>query len=304
MTYLILTDNELFSNVAESEICHLEKSAKIYKSDFQENNLKKIKRYLSDLSLCVIYSEKAETTSFFISDVCSMASICGYVIAKEIPVITNIPFLSKYTLFSSDEIKDLKTKARILNYIEKQYDFICNKNEIRSSKKALFEKGIPFTPDCFASYIAKDKIEICNLFLNAGIDINSRDDTGTPMINIAVRNDNEEFLKRLISLGADINAVSEDRGYTPVMDAVWRGNKNITQLLINHGAELNTINKEGQTNLILAVGSNKAEICKMLVENGADPDIKDQMGMSAYGYATLFRKEAIVEILKPYHKEN
>ena len=40
-----------------------------------------------------------------------------------------------------------------------------------------------------------------------------------------------------------------------------------------------------------------------IAKNGADPDIKDQMGMSAYGYATLFKKTEIVEILKPFHKE-
>ena len=172
----------------------------------------------------------------------------------------------------------------------------------RSSKKKLLEKGIPFTPDCFGTYIAKDKTDICNLFISGGIDINSRDENGTPMINIAVRNDNEELVKKFIKLGADINAVSEDRGYTPVMDAVWRGNLELTKLFIKEGAELNTINKEGQTNLVLAVGANKTKIIEALAKAGADPDIKDQMGMSAYGYASLFKKEEILSILEPYHK--
>ena len=98
-------------------------------------------------------------------------------------------------------------------------------------------------------------------------------------------------------------AISEDRGYTAVMDAVWRGNEKITRYLIEKGAELNTINKEGQTNLVLAVGANRENIVKLLAENGADPDVKDMMGMSAYNYATLFKKQKLVDILKPYHKE-
>ena len=164
------------------------------------------------------------------------------------------------------------------------------------------DKGIPFTPDCFALYITKNKPEIFNLFISAGIDVNARDETGTPMLNIAVRNDNLSFAKKIIELGADINAVSEDRGYTAVMDAVWRGNIELTKLLISKKADLNTISKEGQNNLVLAVGADRDKIVKLLAENGADPDVKDMMGMSAYGYATLFKKEAIVEILKPYHK--
>ena len=64
-----------------------------------------------------------------------------------------------------------------------------------------------------------------------------------------------------------------------------------------------TISKEGQSNLVLAVGADRVNICKLLVENGSDPDVKDSMGMSAYQYATLFKKEKIAEILKPFHKE-
>ena len=87
------------------------------------------------------------------------------------------------------------------------------------------------------------------------------------------------------------------------MDAVWRGNETLTSLLIEKGADVNTISKEGQSNLVLAVGADRYKIIEMLAKAGADPDVKDMMGMSAYNYATLFKKEKIVEILKPFHKE-
>ena len=129
------------------------------------------------------------------------------------------------------------------------------------------------------------------------------DKDGTPMLNIACRSDNLSAVKWLLNHGAELNGVSKDRGYTAIMDAVWRGNEDITKFLIRKGAELNTISKEGQTMLILAVGADKTEIVRMLAENGADPDIQDGMGMSAYGYAQLFKKEEILSILEKYHKE-
>ena len=49
-------------------------------------------------------------------------------------------------------------------------------------------------------------------------------------------------------------------------------------------------------------GTGKFEICQLLAESGADPDIKDQMGMSAYEYAKLFGKKDILEVLQKYHK--
>ena len=223
--------------------------------------------------------------------------------AKEVLVLTNIKEISDANILSKDSIVYLSKKQEMISYIKKQYQTISDVNAKRLAKKKLLNKGIPFTPDCFASYIAKNKTQICNLFIQGGINLNCRDENGTPMLNIAVRNDNEAFVTKLIESGADINIVSEDRGYTPVMDAVWRKNVEITEYLIKSGADLNTINKEGQTNLVLAVGSESEKICELLVKNGADPDIKDQMGMSAYGYASLFHKEKLISILKPYHKE-
>lgn len=299
MNFLLLSEDDAFNKVIEQSIQEKETSAKIYTSEFSVQNVKKIKKYFDKISLCIMYSEKPLPQDI----ITALSYTTGYSIANDIIVLTNIKELQGLNAFSKNSFKYLKTKDDIISYVKSQYEEINIVNTKRLAKKKLLSKGIPFTSDCFGTYIGKNKTEICKLFISGGIDINSKDENGTPMLNIAVRNDNEDFVKLLLSLGAEINCVSEDRGYTPVMDAVWRGNKEITELLIKKGAELNTINKEGQTNLVLAVGADRVEIVKLLADNGADPDVKDMMGMSAYGYASLFRKERILEILKPYHKE-
>ena len=92
---------------------------------------------------------------------------------------------------------------------------------------------------------------------------------------------------------SDIEYKSEGKSYSLIT----------VKKLIEHGADVNTINKDGQTNLILAVGENKPHICSLLVKKGANPDIKDSMGMSAYEYAVLFKNQEIIDILSPFHKE-
>lgn len=166
----------------------------------------------------------------------------------------------------------------------------------------LFENGYPFDGDNFAHYIEKWNEKICRCYVDAGMDVNISDSEGTPMLNIAARSDNIEAVKWLVSCGARLDSVSNDRGYTAIMDAVWRGNAEMTKFFIEKGAALDTISKDGQTMLVLAVGADKTEIVKMLAENGADPDIKDGMGMSAYDYANLFKKTEILSILEKYHK--
>lgn len=302
MNFLIITDNhDILDNISKL-IKSLEKSAKITHSDFSKSNFQKIKKTLDSLSLCIIFSKTEK--QYEIEEISRLCSFSGYLIANHIALVTNLHFISDYNLFGKESLKYVESENDLSKFIKTQYNQILDFDKKRCAKKLLLNKGIPFTSDCFALYIEKNKSEIFDLFLEAGIDVNSTDDLGTPMLNIAVRNDNEEFTKRLLELHANINAISKDRGYTAVMDAVWRGNLELTKLLISKGADLNTINKEGQNNLVLAVGADKDKIVKLLVENGANPDIKDQMGMSAYGYATLFRKEKIIEILKPYHKEN
>ncbi len=301
MNFLLMSNDAIFFSKMIDEIKKNEEGALILTTDFQEENLLNIKPSLDNISLCVIYS--APTAFKSIEESTLLASIVGYLYANNTPVITNDRELAYHTLFTDDGVQFFNGEDKIISYLKKQYRNINLKNDKRQAKKELMIRGIPFTPDCFAQFMSKNKTEICNLFLEAEIDPNSRDDFGTPLLNIAVRNDNEDFVKKLLTAGAEINAVSEDRGYTAVMDAVWRGNFEITKLLIEKGADLNTISKEGQSNLVLAVGADRTKICEILAKNGADPDIKDQMGMSAYGYATLFKKTEIVEILKPYHKE-
>lgn len=300
MTFLLISQNDVFSKVVSTELTQIEKNAKVYSSDFTKDQIKKNIKHLDKISLLLIYKEENSlVTSDELQTICALS---GFAIAKDILILTNLEEILNQNFLSKDSIVFLKSKNEFINYIKQKYDTISSADTKRTSKRKLLEKGIPFTPDCFGTYIAKDKTDICNLFISGGIDINSRDENGTPMINIAVRNDNEELVKKFIKLGADINLTSEDRGYTPVMDAVWRGNLELTKLFIKEGAELNTINKEGQSNLVLAVGADRVKIVEVLANAGADPDIKDQMGMSAYGYASLFRKEEILKILEPYHK--
>jgi ankyrin repeat protein len=193
------------------------------------------------------------------------------------------------------DFTDLENLENLLNQNLPAYVAHEEKNK---AMKVLFEKGIPFTPDCFSFQIAKNDFEICELFFKAGMDINERDSAGTPFLCAAARNGKKDMVQWLLEKGADIDAISRDRGYSAVMDAVWKSNKEIVELLVNKGANLNFVSRDGQTALILATGSGNFDICRILAENGADPTIKDRMGMSSIDYATLFKKEDILNLYR------
>ncbi|MCQ2610202.1 MAG: ankyrin repeat domain-containing protein [Treponema sp.] len=232
-------------------------------------------------------------------------SICffyGYLVAKAIKLYTlqnewsgNMKYFKNVSVFAGAQ--------EMLDKIESQIDEIKVEDKSRTAFSDLFNEGIPFTADCFAYHVGKDNRDICQKFIDAGIDVNCKTSEGIPMLNVAVRSNNSECVKWLLTFNVNIDEIANDRGYSAVMDAVWKNNIEIAKILVEKGARLDFISRDGQSVLVLAVGAGKEDMCRLLVEAGADPDIKDEMGMSAYEYAKLFKRNDIVDILDKYHKD-
>lgn len=301
MKWLLISDSDKNFDELGSVLRERDKDFEFLNPGQSIENLQKLKKEFKEVAACFIYVGNGK--DFTGAQAFVAGTVAGILCEDKVEIFTNSDFVYNNSLYKDDFVKKINTIKEIAEYTRKNFDKFAQAAKKRIAINKLLDRGIPFTADCCATYIAKNKEEIFEDFIAAGIDVNSRDDLGTPLLNIAIRNDNEPFAEKLIALGADINAASTDRGYTAVMDAVWRGNEKLTEYLIKKGADLNTISKEGQSNLVLAVGADRVKICKLLVENGSDPDVKDSMGMSAYQYATLFKKEKIAEILKPFHKE-
>lgn len=256
-------------------------------------SVEKVSLLLKDVTMCVISpGERTHIVSFLV----------GYILGNGFPIYTaNDGFRESHKTLKL--IYNFKTVSAMYDYLRRHKIDIHNQETKRVASSNLYKLGIPFTADNFAQFIKKSNVDICEYFLKAGMSPNSRDVNGTPMLNIACREDKVDMVKWLLSHKATIDIVSTDREYTPLMDAVWRGNIEAAKILIDKGADVNKISKEGQTMIVLAVGAGNVAMSKLLAENGADVDIADSMGMSAYGYATLFKKQEIVAILEKYHKE-
>ncbi|MDB4816699.1 ankyrin repeat domain-containing protein, partial [bacterium] len=78
----------------------------------------------------------------------------------------------------------------------------------------------------------------------------------------------------LISKGADINT-KDVVGWTPVIEAARKGHKAIVELLISHGALLNTKDSlTGKSALHFAAALGHKEIVQLLISKGADVNIR------------------------------
>lgn len=291
----------LYKNAFQSEADFVKKIFDSFKVDStllqieQISNLedKSINLQIKNSSSCVLLCDE----NFEDKLVFYLGNLIGRV--KQFYSIENI--FSK-SLKSFDNVFLFSDFDNLKNELEKSLPQIIEKNLSEEAFAKLFNDGMPFTPDCFASFIADDNREVCERFITAGIDINCRTKDGTPMLNVALRAEQDDCFDWILTHKVDIDAISSDRGYSAVMDAVWKNNLRAIKILVEKNANLTFISRDGQSILVLAVGIGNPEVCKVLAEAGADPDVKDNMGMSAFEYAKLFNKTEIVSVLEKFHK--
>jgi hypothetical protein len=169
-----------------------------------------------------------------------------------------------------------------------------------ASRAALLELGISYHADALSSSVADGDIHAVELFLESGFNSNSRDKHGVPLICLATRHRRLGVVKLLLERGATINERSEDRGYTALMEAAKSGPAAQVAFFLAKGSDPNIESKDGQTALVIAVGRQDLESCRLLLEHGADPDRADKLGMSARTYAKLFKLAAFKELFDSY----
>ncbi len=119
----------------------------------------------------------------------------------------------------------------------------------------------------------------------------------TPLMRSA-QNKHLEASKLLIEAGADVNA-RDKGGYSVLMVASGSNNADILTLLTQKGARLNEQEDSlGWTALIWAAKEGHYENVSALLDAGADINLKDSTGKTAYDWSIENGHNAIAEKLK------
>lgn len=89
---------------------------------------------------------------------------------------------------------------------------------------------------------------------------------------------------------------------TPLHMAVARGSLSMVRLLLEHGADVNSVNSEGATALHVGVISGHSVIVSELFKHGADPTLMDAAGWLPLHYAVDAGDEECLRVLLAIEK--
>lgn len=132
--------------------------------------------------------------------------------------------------------------------------------------------------------VQADDVELADVLIRAGAKISVANAAGaTPML-MASLNGSAPMLNRLITAGADPNAVLSRTGDTALMIAARTGKIDAVRMLLDRGAKANTQETWGGTTALMwAVSEKHPNVAQLLVERGADVNLRSYYVPSASG---------------------
>lgn len=116
--------------------------------------------------------------------------------------------------------------------------------------------------------------------ITAGADVNSVDKQGRTSLIAASYMGHYEIVEILLENGAEVNHLDIDGRSALCVAALCgsSGYSRVISILLDYHANADQQDNDGMSSLLVSAFEGNAEVCELLLENGADPDLADNMG--------------------------
>ena len=121
----------------------------------------------------------------------------------------------------------------------------------------------------------------------------------SPLMMAALKG-NLELARKLIDRGADVNKT----GWTPLHYAATNGHLPLIELLLDQSAYIDAESPNGSTPLMMAAHYGTPAAVKLLLEAGADPMLKNQLGLTAIDFANRANRKDSAELIARFVRES
>ncbi|MXN75528.1 ankyrin repeat domain-containing protein [Burkholderia sp. 4701] len=125
------------------------------------------------------------------------------------------------------------------------------------------------------------------------IDLEKEDKAGENALMLASLNGDVGLVKLLIDKGAEVSK----KGWAPLHYAATNGQDAVVKVLLEHDAYIDTASPNGTTPLMMAARGNHGSTVNLLLDQGADPQVKNQLGITALEFAKHYKAPDAIDIL-------
>lgn len=161
-----------------------------------------------------------------------------------------------------------------------------------SRAREWLEAGLP--PDFVADRIGtgmmiaawEGNIPMMALFLAHGADVNATNALQEQAIMHAAWRGHAGAVRWLLARGAEINRAG--LAWSALHYAVFAGRRDVAELLVRHGADVNARSTNGSSPLMMAAREGHAELAELLLGVGADTTIRNDWGDDALAWAMRY----------------
>jgi ankyrin repeat protein len=166
----------------------------------------------------------------------------------------------------------------------------------REYRRTLESRGMKFVAAEFFACVIRGDFSTATLFVNAGMDLEVRNDQGWTPLMAALFEGNEDVAQLLIANGANVNFV-DDAGYRPIHWAAFKGYTNTIDEIVAKGGDVNVVTNYGWRPLLQAAALGHLSSVEALLRHGSVPDACDNDGVSALHKAASNNHTEIVRAL-------
>jgi ankyrin repeat protein len=126
------------------------------------------------------------------------------------------------------------------------------------------------------------------------LNINARAKNGDTALMVASFLGNADAVRKIIARGAEVN----QPGWTALHYAAANGSVEAIALLLEHHAYIDTESPNKTTPLMMATRFGKLDAARLLIGEGADLTLKNDLGMTALDFAKESQHGDLTELLQ------